>query len=134
MKLKNFRAYSDFELTLKPGINLLIGPNATGKTTILEALSVALGSIFLGIRGYDSLTIRPEDTRIKANTTGESLSIERQYPVEVRTRGLVFDHEVEWARTLFSALSGPANRTSRKEALELQKLAKESRGPWLPCV
>jgi DNA replication and repair protein RecF len=34
----NFRNYQDLEVSLHPKLNLLIGPNAQGKTSILEAL------------------------------------------------------------------------------------------------
>jgi len=77
LRLKNFRAYDDITFRFKPGVNVLIGPNAAGKTTVLEALSVALGSFFLGIRGYDSRHIKPEDVRVKANRIGEALTFEK---------------------------------------------------------
>ena len=35
--LKHFRCYSDFRLVFKPGINLLVGDNASGKTSLLKA-------------------------------------------------------------------------------------------------
>ncbi len=36
--IENFKSIRRLELRLKPGINLLVGPNASGKTNILEAL------------------------------------------------------------------------------------------------
>ena len=38
---KNFRSYEDLTLEFSPGINFIIGENGTGKTNILEAISVA---------------------------------------------------------------------------------------------
>jgi DNA replication and repair protein RecF len=38
LNLRDFRNYDRLELKLDPGITLLYGPNAAGKTTILEAL------------------------------------------------------------------------------------------------
>ncbi|MDY6969089.1 MAG: DNA replication and repair protein RecF [Spirochaetota bacterium] len=38
--IKNFRNYSKAELFFTSGINFIIGPNATGKTNILEAISI----------------------------------------------------------------------------------------------
>lgn len=40
LKLKNFRNYSDLDLTFSPQINVLIGENAQGKTNLLEAIYV----------------------------------------------------------------------------------------------
>lgn len=42
--LKNFRVHKDREFEFKPGINLLLGKNGTGKSSIFEALSVAFFS------------------------------------------------------------------------------------------
>jgi DNA replication and repair protein RecF len=39
---RNFRLFGEFELAPAPGINLILGPNAAGKTTLLEAV-YALG-------------------------------------------------------------------------------------------
>jgi len=38
LKLKNFRNYMDLDMELIPGINILTGDNAQGKTNILEAV------------------------------------------------------------------------------------------------
>jgi len=36
--IENFKSIKRLELPLKPGVNLLVGPNASGKTNILEAI------------------------------------------------------------------------------------------------
>jgi predicted ATPase len=41
--IKNFRALEDIEVTLGPNINVIVGPNAIGKTTFLEAIRLAKG-------------------------------------------------------------------------------------------
>src|SRR5689334_18046806 len=38
LSLRDFRTYERLELNLEPGTTLFYGPNAAGKTTILEAL------------------------------------------------------------------------------------------------
>jgi DNA replication and repair protein RecF len=38
LKLRHFRTYDDLDLRLLPGVTLLHGPNAAGKTNILEAI------------------------------------------------------------------------------------------------
>ena len=43
LKLYDFRNYSEFYETFEPGVNLIIGNNAQGKTNLLEAISF-LGS------------------------------------------------------------------------------------------
>jgi len=41
IRLKQFRSYEDQLFTLNKGINIVVGPNASGKTNLLEALVVA---------------------------------------------------------------------------------------------
>jgi DNA replication and repair protein RecF len=38
LRLQNFRSYQDKTFTFGPNINLIIGPNASGKTNLLEAI------------------------------------------------------------------------------------------------
>ena len=41
--LRNFRNYEDLKLDFEPGVNLIVGDNAQGKTNLLEAIAY-LGS------------------------------------------------------------------------------------------
>ncbi|MDB5713026.1 MAG: hypothetical protein JWO15_423 [Sphingomonadales bacterium] len=41
LTIKNFRALTDITVELGSGINVIVGPNAIGKTTILEAIRLA---------------------------------------------------------------------------------------------
>ena len=42
LHLKNFRLFKERTLTLSDGINLILGENGSGKTTVLESLNVLL--------------------------------------------------------------------------------------------
>jgi len=52
--LRNYRNYDELELSFHPNINLLVGPNAQGKTNILE-------SIFLSCTGRSHRTSRDRE-------------------------------------------------------------------------
>ena len=43
LQLRNFRNYEQLDLSFEPGVNLILGNNAQGKTNLLEAISY-LGS------------------------------------------------------------------------------------------
>jgi DNA replication and repair protein RecF len=40
LRLQNFRSYADASFELSPGVNIIVGPNASGKTNLLEAVLV----------------------------------------------------------------------------------------------
>src|SRR6185436_8094724 len=40
LRLQHFRSYKDAAFELGPGVNIIVGPNASGKTNLLEALLV----------------------------------------------------------------------------------------------
>jgi DNA replication and repair protein RecF len=47
LRLQHFRSYTDASFELNPGVNIIIGPNASGKTNLLEAVLVlARGSSY----------------------------------------------------------------------------------------
>ena len=42
LRLVNFKRFADHEIELEPGLNLVVGPNESGKSSIAEALSMVL--------------------------------------------------------------------------------------------
>ena len=58
LRLQNFRSYSDESFEFEPGVNIIVGPNGSGKTNLLEAiLTIASGSSY---RAGDAELIRFE--------------------------------------------------------------------------
>lgn len=57
LRLKNFRNFSEYTVEFKPGFNIIIGPNAAGKTNILEAISVV--SYGFSLRAKDQKDLSP---------------------------------------------------------------------------
>lgn len=52
--IKNFKGITEEKFCFRKGFNIIIGDNAVGKTTILEAVSVGLGGFLGGIDGIYS--------------------------------------------------------------------------------
>ena len=46
--IKNFRCYENKSIEFRSGINLLIGDNSVGKTSLLRACNLVMNSFFSG--------------------------------------------------------------------------------------
>lgn len=72
IQLKNFRSYEDANFKFSPNVNIIVGPNASGKTNLLEAvLMVSKGKSY---RAKDNELIRfnKEWSRLDANLSSGS--------------------------------------------------------------
>lgn len=128
LSVHNFKGFTDLEFSFHPQFNLVVGDNGTGKTSLLDALSVAAGGWFLGLSGYDTRHIRPSEVRlavveqIASATPGQVpavLTWESQYPCEVKAGGEVVGERINWSRSLI----GPNGRTTYRDARQLKDLA-----------
>lgn len=65
LRLENFRCFSELDINFRPGVNLLIGDNASGKTSLLKACKYALNAFFAGFSDGNTnwITLRDEDFR-----------------------------------------------------------------------
>ena len=61
IRVENFRCYDDLTVNLKSGVNLLIGDNASGKTTVLKACRYVLSAFFSGYSDENTRWESPVD-------------------------------------------------------------------------
>lgn len=113
--LKNFRGYEKLEVDFQPQFNLIIGDNGSGKTALLEALTIAMSAFFLGIRNVHTRGISQSDIRIASFEFSE----EYQFPVEVKANGQFGNNQISWERSL----NGIKNRTTTLNAKGLKDYA-----------
>lgn len=57
--IENFRCYKSQDFFFKPGVNLLIGDNASGKTSVLKACKYVLSAFFSGFSDENTRWISP---------------------------------------------------------------------------
>ncbi len=99
IKIENFKAISSMEIHLKSGVNLLIGDNGVGKTSILDAIVVALGGYLNGVNGVSAKNILMSDVRMNTLNIGSaSTSIEYYTPVRICCELNVDNQIYEWER------------------------------------
>ncbi len=70
--LQNYKAIEELDIDLKPGVNLLIGDNGAGKTSVLEGIAVALGGMFVNVAGVSTKNIIKDDVRMVIKPIGDS--------------------------------------------------------------
>lgn len=71
LRLKNYRSYSDYIATFSPGVNIIVGPNASGKTNLLEALLVVSRGGSFRAPDSDLIYFNEPWARIEAETDSE---------------------------------------------------------------
>jgi predicted ATP-binding protein involved in virulence len=118
IEIQNFKTFERQSINLHSQFNLVVGVNGTGKTSLLEALSVAAGSWFLGLRGYDSRHISHDEVRLAAHDFEGEIRFEPQYPAKVKATGVVRGQALEWERSFES----PAGKTLFRNASDIKAL------------
>lgn len=130
INIKNFRKFKDLDMEFQPGVNILIGDNAAGKTSILEALTIALGGFFYGINSKYVSAPSIHKTKDVQYTQNEYGQFYRNYPTLISVKGIVFNQDVQWNRELKTA----KGRTTIEGLSDLKHIVRQQIQGALPIV
>lgn len=75
LRLQNFRSYTDSSFELGAGVNIIVGPNASGKTNLLEAVLVLLRGKSYRARDVELVKFDQGWARIDADMPGSSRTV-----------------------------------------------------------
>lgn len=101
LELRNFRCFEHISAKLHPKMNVMVGLNGSGMTTMLEAIRIFVGAAFCELDKIEnrisSPSIADDDVRLH--------NLESQYPVRIEgvvdvDKGLLPDKLAQWDRTL----------------------------------
>lgn len=127
--LENFKHFEKETFCFNSRFTVLIGNNATGKSSILEAVAVFAGAYLLGFSGVSKRHIKQSEVRQQYITVGEIETLEAQYPTKVSGIGSLLFSEtnldaqnLKWSREL----SGPKNKTTSGNAKVISEFAKQA--------
>jgi DNA replication and repair protein RecF len=82
LRLINFRSYADDTVLLGPGLNVVVGDNAQGKTNLLEAISFAVaGSSTRTANDAEVVRWKQDFTRVEARVSFDDAEDERSVAV-----------------------------------------------------
>jgi len=100
IELSNFRCFENLQLKLDKQCTIIVGNNGAGKSTILDALSIGVGSFFTGFDGIIANGINKDDARYKMYELGSSFDMQAQFPVEIKMEGSFDSTIINWKRSL----------------------------------
>lgn len=72
--MKNFRCYDDNSIEFHRGINLFVGDNAVGKTSLLSACNLVMNAFFSGYSDENTTWKSAEDTDFREVRNGDYVS------------------------------------------------------------
>jgi predicted ATP-binding protein involved in virulence len=115
--------FASCEFNFDSQFNLIVGDNATGKTSALDALSVAVDGWFLGLRcAQRAGSISPEHVHVDPQQFEDRVSFEKQFPASIEASGQVMGQNLTWSREL----SSEKGRTTTNKVKNLVNVAQEA--------
>ena len=121
--IENFRGYRKCHVDFNDRLTVIVGTNGSGKTSILEAARIAIGtfsySMKVANKGCDS--IQDDDVRNEWFEIGSVIDVQQQYPSIICANGYINEEKKQWSRTKNSKES----RCTLAEADEITDIAKE---------
>jgi predicted ATP-binding protein involved in virulence len=113
--LHNFRCFEKCTLDLHPEMTVLVADNGHGKTALLDAIGIALGSFIDAVSLQNTVhRLTREDVRITPNASG---SMHRATSTQFHAVGVFRNTRVTWGRALRSGRISARNTT--KDTVEL---------------
>lgn len=122
LHIQNFKCFEDLTLELCPQFTLLVGDNGAGKTTVLDALAVAMG-IWL-VKPPDSTlnnsgrSILTKEIRLISRIEGDRSQFFECRPVSITAQGEISGQSVRWQRQIRQT----GSRTTNANAQEAMKI------------
>lgn len=111
--IKNFRCYEEKSMEFRSGINLLIGDNSVGKTSLLHACNLVMNAFFSGYSDENTVWISANENDFR--NTGIT-----EQPVEI-----IF-HPGEWDFNTISTPIGESYSLDRNIDLKIEKKSKKN--------
>lgn len=111
--IKNFRCYEEKSMEFRSGINLLIGDNSVGKTSLLHACNLVMNAFFSGYSDENTVWISADENDFR--NTGIT-----EQPIEIMF------HPGEWDFNTISTPIGESYSLDRNIDLKIEKKSKKN--------
>lgn len=121
LELCNFKRFENLNIEFKDRLTVIIGNNGSGKTSILEAAGIAVGTLFNSFDGIPVTGIKKTDAHYKYYDMGSVIDVQSQYPVEITATGKINQGTITWKRSLNSE----NGKTTIVDAKDIIKISEE---------
>lgn len=120
--LKNYRRFEALHVSFDDYLNVVVGNNGVGKTTLLDGCAVAVSSLLEKMEDSQSCGIRKGDAHCITVQKGSAAIRQGQYPVSIESRGSLNGHPYCWSRELSSDKSKMTRKGAQSIILAGQEL------------
>lgn len=98
LELRNFRQFELFSIDFDERLTVLVGNNGSGKSSVLDAASIALDCLCFYLTYRHQSLINQSDARVQLFDLGDTVDAQPQYPVAVTSHGCVGEDAagLEW--------------------------------------
>lgn len=93
IRVQNYRSYIDTSFEFDDGVNIIVGPNASGKTNLIEAIGVSLrGKSFRGSDG-ELMAHDADWARLDTHLDNQSRSVKLQRSQQKIQKNIIIDKQ-----------------------------------------
>lgn len=126
LHIKNFKGFEDRIFEFSEQVTVLIGDNATGKSSVLDALAIAAGTYLLGVEGISPIQIRSIQKEEIRSIYYENGNEEKQGIVEIEATGELKGEKITWKRTLETEKGRTTTKYAQKFIKKVRQLHNSS--------
>ena len=95
IRLQNFRCYTTQVIPFKSGVNLLVGDNGSGKTSVLKGCKYVLSAFFSGFSDENTKWINPDLNDFRSVEVDGILSQELPINIQFNAEDIIIYHELQ---------------------------------------
>lgn len=137
IRMENYRCYADSTVDFRPGFNVIVGVNGSGKTSLLNAICEALNGVLghMQVPGMSSLQDE-RAVRLVMTEVQKRIRFEPQYPVKITAHGDAEGVAINWYVGKASQASDPFVRGMKPDVPRTlaSYLHRSHQGRVLPLV
>jgi DNA replication and repair protein RecF len=91
IRLQNFRSYKDSSFEFSDGVNIVVGPNATGKTNLIEAIHLVARNSSFRVKDIDLVAFGNDWSRIDSYISGNDRIVKIEKSIDKASKTTIIN-------------------------------------------